>query len=357
VRSHTVRDMPAPHTGSRRVPIAVLGATGYAGVELLRLLAHHPGVELAFLSSEQYRDRNVGDVYPFLAGVVDAPLKAPDPDAVAAAAEIVLTALPHGASAPLVRDLLARGRRVLDLSADFRLRDAAVYARWYGEHPAPALLAEAVYGLPELYRDRLRSARLIAVPGCYPTGALLGLVPLARAGLLEEPAVIDAKSGTTGAGRSAKVEQLFAEVNENFRPYGIGVHRHGPEIDQELRAAGARAGALFVPHLLPINRGLLSTMYVRVAAEPPLGRLFHEAYDREPFVVLCGDGPPPEVRDVRGTNRCAIGWHWHADTRQAVVVTAIDNLQKGAAGQAVQCLNLVLGLPETTALDTPALVP
>jgi N-acetyl-gamma-glutamyl-phosphate reductase len=339
------------------VPVAVLGATGYAGVELLRLLARHPGVEIAFLSSEQYRDRQAADVYPFLAGIVDAPLRAPDPDAVAAAAEIVLAALPHGASAPLVRDLLARGRRVLDLSADFRLRDAAVYARWYGEHPAPALLDEAVYGLPELYRERLAAARLIAVPGCYPTGALLGLAPLARAGLLQEPVVIDAKSGTTGAGRAAKVEQLFAEVNENFRPYGIGVHRHGPEIDQELYAAGARAGSLFVPHMLPVSRGLLSTMYVRTAAVPPLARLFHDAYDAEPFVVLRDDGPPPELRDVRGTNRCAIGWRWHAETGQAVIVTAIDNLGKGAAGQAVQCLNVILGLPETTGLDAPALVP
>jgi N-acetyl-gamma-glutamyl-phosphate reductase len=225
-------------------------------------------------------------------------------------------------------------------------------------HPAPELLGEAVYGLPELYRERLRNARLVAVPGCYPTGALLGLAPLARAGLLTEPVVIDAKSGTTGAGRGAKIEQLFAEVNENFRPYAIGSHRHAPEIDQELRAAGAGADALFVPHLLPISRGLLSTMYVRVRGEePPLGLLFDRAYAAEPFVVLHRDGPPPELRDVRGTNRCAIGWRWNAGTGQAVVVTAIDNLGKGAAGQAVQCLNLLLGLPETTGLEAAALVP
>jgi N-acetyl-gamma-glutamyl-phosphate reductase len=342
---------------SERVPVAVLGATGYTGVELLRLLARHPRVDLAYLSSEQYRDRPVDDVYPFLTGLVGGTLRPPEPDAVARSAEIVFSALPHAAAAPVVRDLVQRGRRVIDLSADFRFRDAAVYGRWYGEHPAPDLLAQAVYGLPEVYRDRLRSARLVAVPGCYPTGALLGLVPLARAGLLTEPIVIDAKSGTTGAGRGAKVEQLFAEVNENFRPYAIGAHRHGPEIEQELRAAGAAGVPLFVPHLLPVSRGILSTMYVRACERPALDAIFSRAYADEPFVVLRGDGPPPELREVRGSNRCAIGWRWDAASGQAIVITAIDNLGKGAAGQAVQCLNLMLGLPETTALEAGALVP
>jgi N-acetyl-gamma-glutamyl-phosphate reductase len=345
-------------TRSARVPVAVLGATGYAGIELLRLLARHPRVELTYLSSEQYRDRQAADVYPFLRGIVERTLAAPDPEAVAGAAEIVFSALPHGATAPVVRELRRRGRTVIDISADFRLRDAEVYARWYGQHAAPELLGEAVYGLPELYRARIRTAKLIANPGCYPTGALLGLVPLARAGLLTEPVMIDSKSGTTGAGRSAKVEQLFAEVNENFRPYAIGVHRHGPEIDQELRAAGATVGVLFVPHLLPVSRGILSTMYVRApAGRPPLEQLFEEAYAKEPFIVLRGEGDPPELKEVRGTNRCAIGWRWDEASRHAVIVTAIDNLGKGAAGQAVQCLNVLLGLPETTALEVPALVP
>ena len=345
---------PASHA---RVPVAVLGATGYTGVELLRLLAQHPAIELAFLSSEQYRGRSAADVYPFLAGVVDAPLRAPDPDAVAAAADVVFTALPHGTAAPIVADLVRRGRRVLDLSADFRLHDPAVYERWYGKHAAPELLPDAVYGLPEFHRDAIAEARLVACPGCYPTGALLGLVPLARAGLLGEPVVVDAKSGTTGAGRGAKIEQLFAEVNENFRPYAIGSHRHAPEITQELRAAGAAGGIVFVPHLLPVSRGILSTMYVRADRPPPLADVFARAYAREPFVVLRGDGPPPELRDVRGTNRCAIGWRWDAEGGHAIIVTAIDNLGKGAAGQAVQCMNVMLGLPETTGLSTPALVP
>lgn len=341
------------------VRVAVLGATGYAGVELLRLLARHPAAEIAFISSEQYRGLPVSEVYPFLGGFVDGTLRAPEPADVAAASEIVFMAVPHGTAAPMASDLLRRGRRVIDLSADFRLRDPAVWARWYGqEHRVPELLSSAVYGLPELYRDRIRTAPLVAVPGCYPTGALLGLVPLARAGLLREAVIIDAKSGTTGAGRGAKVDQLFAEVNENFRPYAIGEHRHGAEIDQELRAAGASGAALFVPHLLPVSRGILSTMYFRgPEGRPPLERIFEQAYGREPFVVLRGEGPPPELREVRGTNRCVVGWRWDAPSSQAVVITAIDNLGKGASGQAVQCLNAMLGLAETTGLDGPALVP
>jgi N-acetyl-gamma-glutamyl-phosphate reductase len=345
--------MPA---SSERVRVAVLGATGYAGVELLRLLARHPAAQLTFLSSEQYRSRRASEVYPFLSGIVDLPLSTPEAWR-ESAAEIVFTALPHGTAAPFVRDLLADGRRVLDISADFRLRDAAVYARWYGPHAAPELLPQAVYGLPELYREALRDTRLVAVPGCYPTGALLGLVPLARAGLIREPVIIDAKSGTTGAGRSVKVDQLFAEVNENCRPYAVAGHRHRPEIDQELACAGADAPCVFVPHLLPVSRGIISTMYLPLDGRPErLTELFEAAYADEPFVVLRG-GEVPELREVRGTNRCAIGWHWDEGTGRAIVMTAIDNLGKGAAGQAVQCLNVMLGLPETVGLETPALVP
>jgi N-acetyl-gamma-glutamyl-phosphate reductase len=347
--------IPAPVARTR---VAVLGATGYTGVELLRLLSLHPGVELVYLSSEQHRGRAVSEVYPFLTGVVEARLEAPDPEAVAVAADVVFTALPHGAAAPVVAALVRRGRRVLDLSADFRLRDPALYARWYGEHPAPELLRDAVYGLPELYRDRIREATLVACPGCYPTGALLGIVPLVRAGMVREPVVVDAKSGTTGAGRGTKVEQLFAEVNENFRPYSIATHRHQPEIEQEMRAAGASGGVLFVPHLLPVSRGILSTIYVRVTGGASrLAAAFEAAYAAEPFVVLRGEGPPPELREVRGTNRCVVGWRWDAASGYAVVVTAIDNLGKGAAGQALQCFNLMLGLAETTGLEAPALVP
>jgi N-acetyl-gamma-glutamyl-phosphate reductase len=338
------------------VPVAVLGATGYTGVELLRLLARHPGVEIAFCSSEQHRGKRASDVHPFLEGVVDQVLDAPEAF-VDHPGAIVFTALPHGAAAPLVAAALARGRRVIDLSADFRLRDPATYARWYGDHPAPDLLREAVYGLVEWRRDEIRRARLVANPGCYPTTALLGILPLARAGLCTEPVIVDAASGTTGAGRSAKVEQLFAEVNENFRAYGVGSHRHRPEIDQELAWGGAAAPCVFTPHLLPVSRGILATMYVRVPdGTPALAELFERAYGDEPFVVLRG-GTPPELREVRGTNRCAIGWHWDAATRYAIVVSATDNLVKGAAGQAVQSMNLMLGHPETAGLEAPALAP
>lgn len=339
-----------------RVPVAVLGATGYTGVELLRLLARHPAVAVTFLSSEQHRGRRIADVYPFLEGVVDGALAAPE-EFSEAPGDIVFTALPHGAAARHVAAALALGRRVIDLSADFRLRDPAIYARWYEPHPLPDLLGEAVYGLVEWRREEIRRARLVANPGCYPTSALLGLLPLARAGLCTEPVVINAASGTTGAGRSARVEQLFAEVNENFRAYAVGQHRHRPEIDQELAWGGATAPSLFTPHLLPVGRGVLATMYVRPpAAPPPLEDLFATAYEHEPFVLLRGS-TPPELREVRGTNRCAIGWHWDAGTGYAVVMSAIDNLGKGAAGQAVQSMNVLLGLPETTGLDGTALVP
>jgi N-acetyl-gamma-glutamyl-phosphate reductase len=340
----------------KRVPVAVLGATGYVGAELLRLLGRHPGVEIVLASSEQHRGRRASDVYPALAGVADVVLEAPDAAAVAGRAGIAFTALPHGASAPTVRELRRRGVRVLDQSADFRLRDAATHARWYGEHGAPELVAEAVFGLPEIHRERIATTGLVAVPGCYSTCAILGLLPLARAGLLREPVVVDAKSGTTGAGRGAKVEQLFAEVNEDFRPYAVGGHRHAPEIDQELRAAGAAASVLLVPHLLPLSRGMLCTTYVRTTSEPPLARLFEGAYAREPFIVLRGD-TPPTIREVRGTNRCAIGWRHDPATGYAVVIAALDNLGKGAAGQGVQCMNLMLGLPESTGLELSGLVP
>jgi N-acetyl-gamma-glutamyl-phosphate reductase len=342
---------------AKRVPVAVLGATGYVGVELLRTLSRHPGVELVLVSSEQYRGKRASEVYPGLIGFADLVLEAPDPEAAAKRAEVVFTALPHAAAAPIVAELRKRDRLVIDPSADFRLRDLDAYAKWYGHrHPAPELVKEAVYGIPELYREALRKTRLVAAPGCYPTCSLLGLAPLARTGLIKETVIVDAKSGTSGAGRAATVEQLFAAVNDDFRAYAIDGHRHAPEIDQELAAAGASAGALFMPHLLPLTRGMECTMYVRVGSPPDLDRLFADAYRHEPFVVLRG-GEAPTIREVRGTNRCAIGWRYDARTGYAIVMTTLDNLGKGAAGQAVQCMNVALGLEETAGLDGPALVP
>jgi len=337
-----------------RARVAVLGATGYAGAELLRILANHPFVDVVFASSEQYRGQRIEAVHPFLDGVYD--LELASPEALSeAAAEFVLMAVPHGTAVPLVTRALEVGARVLDLSADFRFRDVEVYERWYGPHGAASLVSEAVYGLPEVYRQAIADARLVAVPGCYPTGALLGLLPLARAGVVTGPVVIDAKSGTTGAGRSAKVEQLFAETNENFRPYAALLHRHGPEIEQGVRAVGLAEPVIFVPHLLPVSRGILTSMYVPVTSDLEVSDVFRDAYGDEPFLLVRGEGALPELREVRGTNRCVVAWRRHEPSDTLVVFTAIDNLGKGAAGQAVQCLNLMLGVPETIALATPAL--
>jgi len=340
--------------GDRRVRVAVLGATGYGGVELLRLLAGHPLVDVVFASSEQYRGRRVAEVYPFLSGAYDIELAAPE-EAERTPADLVFTAVPHATAVPLVVRALEAGARVLDLSADFRFRDVAEYERWYGSHAAPGLLGEAVYGLPELHRAAIASARLVAVPGCYPTGALLGLWPLARAGKIRGPVIVDAKSGTTGAGRSAKVDQLFAEVNENFRPYAALAHRHGPEIQQGLRESGVDHPVIFVPHLLPVSRGILSSIYVPVDPGADVRALFESAYEGEAFVTVRSEGALPELREVRGTNRCVIAWREHEASGQIVVFTAIDNLGKGAAGQAIQCMNGMLGVPETLGLDRPAL--
>jgi N-acetyl-gamma-glutamyl-phosphate reductase len=350
---------------SSKVRVAVAGATGYAGAELVRLLSAHPCVELVALTSEQHHGRPIAEVYPFLRARVGLTLERLDAAALAGRATLVFTALPHGQSAPVVANLLGRDCRVIDLGADFRLRDPTVYERWYGPHPAAHLLGEAVYGLCEAYREEIRRARLVAVPGCYPTGMLLGILPLVRDGCVADDGVItvDAKSGATGAGRSARTDLLFCEVDETIRAYDVGTHRHAPEMEQEVRRAAGQGGiasVLFVPHLLPLRRGILSTIYVPLSRGSSLARCedaFRRAYEGEPFIDLRGRGGYASLRDVQGTNRCAVGWWVDEARKTAVVVTAIDNLGKGAAGQAVQCLNLQLGVPETTALDHAALVP
>jgi N-acetyl-gamma-glutamyl-phosphate reductase len=340
------------------VKVAVAGATGYTGIELLRLLARHPGVELVRITSEQYAGSSVASVYPSLSGEVTNDLEPLDPERVASGVEAVFSALPHGTAARTVAAGLAGGARVIDLSADFRLQDASLFARWYGEHPVPELLGEAVYGIPEFSRARIRDARLVAVPGCYPTGALFGLVPLARAGVIDRgPVVIDAKSGASGAGRSAKTELLFCEVEENIRAYSVGKHRHQPEIEQEARRAGFPGPIVFTPHLLPIRRGILSTIYVPIRGEVDLEATFRTAYGGERFVRLLGEGASPEVRHVRGTNLVHLGWTLLEAQATAVVLTAIDNLGKGAASQAIQSFNVMFGFAEDTALDAIAAVP
>jgi N-acetyl-gamma-glutamyl-phosphate reductase len=332
---------------SAELRVIVAGASGYTGALAARLLWRHPEFELVALTSRSDAGRRLDDLYPYHR--VPLVLDALDLDR-QADVEAAVVAYPHGASAPVVAALRERGVRVVDLSADFRLRDLAVYAHWYGEHGAPELLAEAVYGLPELYRERIAGADVVANPGCYPTATLLALAPLARAGLVAD-VVVDAKSGVSGAGRAPTETTHFVSADENVTPYGVGRHRHTPEIDQELAALGAPVAATFTPHLLPLDQGELVSCYVTTHAgidEDRLAALYREAYADEPFIDLVDR--PPGVRDVRDTNVCRI--HVHADERtgKVLVFAAIDNLWKGAASQAVQNLNLMFGLDETAGL-------
>jgi N-acetyl-gamma-glutamyl-phosphate reductase len=328
------------------------------GVELLRLLALHPRIDIHRATSEQYAGKRLAEVYPAFRGRLDVRLEELDPSRLADGVDVVFSGLPHGAAAATIVEALKSDVVVFDLSADFRLKDAAAFQRWYGPHPAPHLLADAVYGIPELARERVRGARIVAVPGCYPTGALLALVPLARAGIVGDgPIVVDSKSGASGAGRAAKTELLFGEVQENVRAYGVGRHRHLAEIEQELAAVGCRSDVAFTPHLLPIRRGILSTVYVPLRRVTDLAPAFAASYEGEPFVQVLGEGKFPEVRDVRGTNVAQIGWTVLAPKPVAIVVTAIDNLGKGGSGQAVQNLNVRFGLDERMGLDQIAAVP
>lgn len=343
---------------SERVRVSVAGGTGYAGAELLRLLSRHPRVDLVHASSEQYSGRRLDSVYPSFHGKSDLVLEGLDADRIAEGADVVFSALPHGTAATTVSRALEKGCRAIDLSADFRLRDAEVFRRWYGEHPVPSLLGEAVYGIPEFARAEIRRARLIAAPGCYPTGALLALVPLAKAGLIGDGTVIvDSKSGASGAGRSAKTELLYCEIDESVRAYSVGRHRHQPEIAQELHRAGGPDHVIFTPHILPLRRGILSTVYVPLREESDLGSVFSATYGGERFVQFLGRDVFPDVRDVRGTNDAHIGWTLLEGRKMAIVVTAIDNLGRGAAAQAVQCLNVMIGCEETAGLDFLAAVP
>jgi N-acetyl-gamma-glutamyl-phosphate reductase len=324
--------------------VSVFGAAGFTGALTARLLHRHPSFELKSLTARSDTGRRLDDLYPHHR--VPALLEELDVDR-HAEVDAAVVAYPHGAAAPLVAELRARGVRVVDLSADFRLHDPDVYGRWYREHQAPDLLADAVYGLPERYRERIARADLVANPGCYPTATLLALAPLARAGLIED-VVIDAKSGVSGAGRTPSEKTHFVSADENVGAYGVPAHRHIPEIEQELGALGADLRITFVPHLVPLDQGELVSCYVT----PPdalgdgydLPSLYAEYYADEPFVELAV--APPGVRDVRETNICRISVHRDPRTCRVIVFGALDNLWKGAASQAVQNLNLMFGLPE-----------
>jgi N-acetyl-gamma-glutamyl-phosphate reductase len=327
--------------------VAVVGATGYAGAELVRLLVRHPRVTLTHVTSEKDAGKPLGDVHPYLTAA-DLTLRSADPKAVAADADFAFVALPHGASTPVVRSLVEAGARVVDVGADFRFSDRALYEKWYGEHGAPGLLDRAVYGLTEFARAEVAGADLVANPGCYPTGALLAMIPLA--GRIDGPAFVDSKSGTSGAGRAAAASQLFAEVTENLRPYSVWKHRHQPEIQSQLAARGGDVPVRFAPHLLPIARGLATACYLRLNDAGGVDELFDVAYGDEPFVRVLGRDVMPEPRNVRGTNFTDVGWVVDERTGTAAIYTAIDNLGKGAAGQAVQNMNCMLGFSETEGL-------
>ena len=351
---------------ARKAKIGVLGASGYTGAELLRLLVSHPRVEIALLTADRKAGQEIGAVFPQLRHRALPKLLAIDAvDWAAAGLDLAFCGLPHGTTQKVIQKLLAAAPRtkIADLSADFRLADPAAYARWYGhEHFAPELQPEAVYGLVETYRREIREARLVAIPGCYTTCAQLPLIPLLKAKAVEpDEIVIDAKSGMTGAGRSLKEDMIFSEVAEGIHAYALGGHRHMAELDQEFsKAAGREVTVTFTPHLMPMNRGLLSTIYVR-GRRGRGAEDFHDilarVYAKEPFVDVLPFGQTPQTRHVRGSNMTAIGVAKDRIAGRAIIVSALDNLTKGASGQAVQAMNLMLGFPETSGLEHAALFP
>ncbi|MEW8977706.1 MAG: N-acetyl-gamma-glutamyl-phosphate reductase [Symbiobacterium sp.] len=334
----------------------IAGATGYAGVELIRLLGIHPEVQVVLAGTESYQGQELASVYPHLRGRIDLVGQEAAAEALAAC-DVVFASLPHGVTMALAPAVLGAGRRLIDLGADFRLRDVATYEAWYKKaHTAPDLAAEAVYGLPELYREQVRGARLVANPGCYPTACALASAPLLKAGVVETRGIIfDAKSGVSGAGRGVNLGVHFSEVNENLKAYNIaGDHRHTPEIEQTLSdLAGERVVVSFTPHLVPMTRGILATGYFtlrRDLSTEQAVELFREFYAGEPFVRVRPAGDLPATKQVWGSNYCDIGVKVDRRTGRALVISVIDNLVKGAAGQAIQNMNLMFGLPETTGL-------
>ncbi|WP_152208605.1 N-acetyl-gamma-glutamyl-phosphate reductase [Marinobacter changyiensis] len=345
------------------IKVGIVGGTGYTGVELLRILATHPDVEVRCITSRSEAGLSVAEMYPNLRGHFDLAFSEPDPE-VLAGCDLVFFATPHGVAMRLVPDLIARGTRVVDLSADFRIKDLNVWAKWYGmPHECPEWAARAVYGLPEVAREEIRKAALVANPGCYPTAVQLGFLPLLEAGLVDARRLIaDAKSGASGAGRQANVGMLHGEIGESFKAYGASGHRHLPEIRQGLQAAvgSETAGVTFVPHLVPMIRGIEATLYAELKNPSDFDRLqglYEQRYQDEPFVDVMPFGSHPETRSVRGANMCRMALHRQEDSSMVIVTSVIDNLVKGAAGQAVQNMNIMFGLNETCGLNAPAFLP
>ena len=341
------------------IKVGIVGGTGYTGVELLRILALHEGVQLHAVTSRKEAGMKVAEMYPSLRGYVGLAFSTPE-EAQLHTCDVVFFATPNGIAMEQARELLAAGVKVIDLAADFRIKDVAEWAKWYGmQHAAPELVAEAVYGLPEVNRDAIRNARLVANPGCYPTAVQLGFLPLIEAGVIDTHNLIaDCKSGVSGAGRKAEVHTLFAEAGDNFKAYGVKGHRHLPEIRQGLaRAAGQAVGLTFVPHLTPLIRGIHATLYAKLNNDVDVQALFEARYADERFVDVLPVGSHPETRSVRGANCCRIAVHRPQDGDTVVILSVIDNLVKGAAGQAVQNMNLMFGMPESQGLNIVPLLP
>jgi N-acetyl-gamma-glutamyl-phosphate reductase len=347
-------------TRMNRIKTAIVGASGYTGMELLRLLLTHPGVELVAVTSRAEAGKSLGEVFPRFTKAPGAKLEfiLPDPDAIAATgAQVAFLALPHGVAADIARALLERGLKVIDLSADFRLRDAAVYEEFYGHaHPAPDLLGEAVYGLPEIRTPEIQAARLIAAPGCYPTSILLPLLPLLRENLIDPATIVaNSMSGVSGAGKKADLTLLYVECNESARAYGVPKHRHLSEIEQELSlAAGEKVTISFLPHLIPVNSGIVTTTTAKLRdgiSPEVIGHALENAYRDADFVRLLGRGGCADTKNVTRTNFIDIGWQYDPRTNRVILMSAEDNLGKGAGGQAVQCFNLIFGLSPTDGLQ------
>lgn len=342
-----------------KLKIGVVGGTGYSGVELLRLLAHHPSCEITAITSRQEAGTPVAAMFPSLRGHVDINFSAPS-DADLKRCDVVFFATPNGVAMQQARALFEAGVKIIDIAADFRIKDVALWEQWYGvKHACPELVAEAVYGLPELNRDKIRAARIVANPGCYPTSVQLGFMPLVSAKLVDlKHLIADAKSGVSGAGRKAEVHTLFSEASDNFKAYGVSGHRHHPEISQGLRQmAGETVGLTFTPHLVPMIRGIHATLYATLTRDVDVQSLYERAYGTESFVDVLPAGSHPDTRSVRGSNFCRIAVHRPQSGNTVVILSVIDNLTKGAAGQAIQNMNLMCGLPEVTGLEQIALLP
>jgi N-acetyl-gamma-glutamyl-phosphate reductase len=345
------------------IKVGIIGATGYAGAELVRILSRHPGVEMAALTTQSYAGKAIWEVYPHLYRYVDLACEEMDLSGLVEKCDVVFTALPHGHAMPVAGEVVRQGKKLIDLGADFRLYNTDVYESWYKvEHTAGEFMEQVVYGLPEIHRDRIRTARILANPGCYPTSAILGLAPLLNKRLVDKASiVVDAKSGVSGAGRGLSLNTHYCEVNENIKAYGVATHRHTPEIEQEMSAlAGEELVISFTPHLVPMTRGILSTIYAKLKdplEQEELEAVYRDFYAGEQFVRVLPPGMLPLTKAVAGSNHCDVAAVADRRTGRVVVVSAIDNLIKGAAGQAVQNMNIMFDLSEDAGIAGPGMYP